>query len=251
MPEASTRREDIRFDQVGVWRVTVSSRRRHHRPADAGVELRRARASPRCPPRATEGPAHENLTMDSEGVKPVAIDSRAQDGEPIPDPELHEWTIADAIAQQRPVLVLFATPVYCMSQFCGPTVEALQQLAPDYPDKAVFIHVEIWTRLPEERRERGAADWLYRDDDLTEPWLYLIDADGRDRRPVGAAVRPRRGRAALDALPADGAGMRERDGRTAAVRRRHRRRSIRATATPTCRPACIARDAAARSAPNA
>ena len=120
----------------------------------------------------------ENLTVDSKGVKPVSIDSRAQGGEPIPDPELHEWTIADAIAQGRPVLVLFATPVYCMSQFCGPTVEALEQLAADYPEKAVFIHVEIWRDYDKSVINQGAADWLYRNDNLTEPWLYLIDDKG-------------------------------------------------------------------------
>jgi hypothetical protein len=82
------------------------------------------------------------------------------------------------IAQGRPVLVLFATPVYCMSQFCGPTVEALEQLAADYPDKAVFIHVEIWRDYNKSIVNKGAADWLYRNDNLTEPWLYLIDDKG-------------------------------------------------------------------------
>ena len=58
-------------------------------------------------PAPGQGAATENLTLDSKGVKPVAIDSRAQDGEPVPDPELHGWTIADAIdqaaARARPV----------------------------------------------------------------------------------------------------------------------------------------------------
>ena len=26
---------------------------------------------------------------------------------------------------------------------------------------------------------KGAADWIYRNDDLLEPWVYLIDAKGR------------------------------------------------------------------------
>ena len=76
------------------------------------------------------------------------------------------------------MLVLFATPVYCMSRFCGPTVEALQQLAADYPHKAVYIHVEIWRNYNNSVVNKGAADWLYRHGNLTEPWLYLIDDKG-------------------------------------------------------------------------
>jgi hypothetical protein len=111
-------------------------------------------------------------------VPPVAIDSRAQDGAKIPDPELHQTTIADAIQRGRPALVQFATPVYCQSQFCGPTVEAQEELAAEYSDVAEFIHIEIWRDYQDSVVNRAAADWLLRNDSLTEPWLYLIDADG-------------------------------------------------------------------------
>ena len=54
----------------------------------------------------------------------------------MPDPELHATTIADALRHGRPVLVQFA-PVYCQSQFCGPTVEAQEALADEYGDAGV------------------------------------------------------------------------------------------------------------------
>ena len=88
--------------------------------------------------------------MDSK-VRPGAIDSMADGGGEIPDPELHEWTIADAIDQGRPALVLFGTPAYCASRFCGPEVTELQRIAAEYPDRAVYIHIEIWKRLQRPR----------------------------------------------------------------------------------------------------
>ena len=172
---------DVRFEQAGVWTASVTADVRGGEPIalDAGFTVK---SDPSLPAPGDRALMTENLTVRSKGATPVSIDSRAQSGEPIPDPALHRWTIADALRQERPVLVLFATPVYCTSQFCGPTAEALATLAETYPDKAVYIHVEIWKRLDPQTGEgefnEAAADWLYRNGDLTEPWLYLIDGDG-------------------------------------------------------------------------
>ena len=122
----------------------------------------------------------ENLTMDSTGVPPAAIDSRALDGAPVPDPDLHQTTIADALAQQRPILVLFSTPTYCVSLMCGPETDGLEALAQKYPDRAVFIHVEIWRNYQKSVVNAAANDWVCCDatGSLTEPWLFLIGTDG-------------------------------------------------------------------------
>jgi hypothetical protein len=126
----------------------------------------------------------------------------------VPDPELHEVTIADAIAQGRPALVLFGTPAYCESRFCGPEVTVLQELAADHSDRAVYIHVEIWKeyRPPEVQViNRGAADWLLRgtqdSPQMTEPWLYLIAADGTIADRWGPLFDVDEVSAALEALP--------------------------------------------------
>ncbi|HEX6399681.1 MAG TPA: hypothetical protein VF108_04310, partial [Actinomycetota bacterium] len=131
-------------------------------------------------------------------------------GGPLPDPELHEWTIARAIREGRPALVLFGTPAYCESQFCGPEVQELQRLAADHPDRAVYIHVEIWKEYrPQDGVQvvnRGAADWLLweRPDgtpEMTEPWLYLIGADGVIVDRWGSLFDAGEVAAALEALP--------------------------------------------------
>jgi hypothetical protein len=148
----------------------------------------------------------KNLTMDDTDAPPAAIDSRAQDGEPVPDPELHRWTIARAIAEHRPALVLFATPLYCTSQFCGPTVDGLEELAKAYPDQAVYIHVEIWRDYQASVINRAAADWLWpdRSKDFTEPWLFLIGADGKVLDRWSPLFDPDEVAAELEALPGGG-----------------------------------------------
>jgi hypothetical protein len=122
----------------------------------------------------------ENLTLSSTDAPRGAIDSRAATGNgEIPDPSLHQTTIASALAAKRPAVVVFSTPVYCQSRFCGPITEMVEQLAPAYANRATFVHVEIWRDHQNQTINRAAADWLLRDGDLNEPWVFVIGADGK------------------------------------------------------------------------
>jgi len=66
-----------------------------------------------------------------------------------------------------------------VSRFCGPITDMVQGLAHDYANRAAFIHVEIWRDFDQHQVNKGAADWVFKNDDLTEPWVFLIAADGR------------------------------------------------------------------------
>jgi hypothetical protein len=125
-------------------------------------------------------PHTDNPVIGDPGVPAAAIDSRAAGGEPIPDPELHTTSIVDAIAAGHPALVVFSTPVYCVSRFCGPVTDLVAELAAEYGDRADFIHVEIYRDFEAGEVNQAALDWLMTaDGDLREPWTFLIDADGR------------------------------------------------------------------------
>jgi hypothetical protein len=169
--------ENVTFDAPGVWSVLVTAD-----IAGSGTQMARkaflVEEAPALPAPGQPALRTENLTIHSKGVPAEAIDSDASADGTIPDPGLHEWTIAEAIAQHRPVLVVFATPAYCISRFCGPVTDAVEHLSKRYADRAVFIHVEIWRNRNKGVINKAAADWLYRNGDLTEPWLYLIGANG-------------------------------------------------------------------------
>jgi hypothetical protein len=169
----------LRFDTAGAWQATFTAD-----VSGQGTQTLTAafavRADPVLPAPGQKAIPADNPIIGDKGVPNSAIDSRAQGTTPVPDPELHQMTIRQAMAEHRPILAIFSTPVYCQSQFCGPTTDAVEALAKTYGDRAVFIHVEIYRKYDASGAviNKAAADWLYRNNDLTEPWLYLIGSDG-------------------------------------------------------------------------
>lgn len=191
--------EDVTFDRAGFWQLDVT--------ADVeGLGAVRARTTmgvreePAYPAPGQDALPTKNLTIHSDAPA-AAIDSRAAAGGEVPDPQIHEWTIARAVRQGRPALVLFATPAFCASRFCGPVTDVLADLATDYEDRAVFIHVEIWEDFEQQTLNEAATEWLFRDGNLTEPWTFLIGADGTIVDRWATLFREEEVRAALEALP--------------------------------------------------
>ena len=174
--------QNVTLDKPGFWSVDVVANLADGTTQSASAKFDVA-ANPSYPAPGEKAPKTQNLTMSSKGVPASAIDSRALTGGKgaIPDPELHQTTIADAIKRHEPAFVIFSTPVYCISKFCGPITDSIAQLAKQYSDKAVFIHVEIYKEYSEQKKviNQAAADWVYRNGDLTEPWLFEIGSDGR------------------------------------------------------------------------
>ena len=169
----------VGFDRAGIWQVEVAADIRGvgRRTATAAFEVRARHAVPAPGERAL---ATDNLTVSSTGVPRAAIDSRANSGEPVPDPELHQTTIAAALAAHRPIVAVFSTPTFCVSRFCGPVTDLVAGLAREYADRAAFVHVEIWKDFEAKQLNDAAAEWLTRNGgDGNEPWVFLIRADGR------------------------------------------------------------------------
>jgi hypothetical protein len=171
--------ESFEFDRPGFWEVEVTA------PLPDGAATTTAAfqvlPEPVVPTVGERAPRTENLTLDSD-AREGAIDSRAETEGQIPDLELHRTTIADAIADGRPVLAVFSTPVYCVSQFCGPITDMISELEAEYGERAAFVHVEVWHDFAAQEINEAAADWLLTPDgDLTEPWVFLIGEDGRIR----------------------------------------------------------------------
>jgi hypothetical protein len=193
----------VRFDRAGFWQVTVAADVKDIGPQTALATLPVAE-QPALPAPGDAALPTENLTLDSKGVPAAAIDSRAVDGGEVPDPELHRSTIAAALEDGRPALVVFATPVYCVSQFCGPVTDMVQDLARRYDGRATFIHVEIWEDYEAQALNEAATDWLQMPSgELTEPWLYLIGADGVVVDRWSSLWSEEEVAAALEALPGD------------------------------------------------
>ena len=111
-------------------------------------------------------------------------DIRDVDTSQNPIPEEHNMTVADAIASGRPTMIAFATPAFCQSQVCGPTKEIFDDLYQKYHTQANFIHIE-----PYDVRKLHAGTCPSLSDCAvpatadfrleTEPWVFVVDAQGK------------------------------------------------------------------------
>jgi hypothetical protein len=195
--------EGVVFDEPGYWQVDVLADVEGKGAMRASTVVG-VTAEPALPAPGQAALETENLTLKDHDDAPLAaLDSRVTTGGAVPDKILHEMTIAEALDRHMPTVVVFATPVFCESQFCGPVTDVIEGLAKRYSDRAAFIHVEIYRHYEPGNVvvNQAAADWLLRNNDLTEPWVYLIGADGtiQDRWPV--IFRPEELESDLQALP--------------------------------------------------
>ena len=170
---------EFEFDRPGLWEVEVEAD-----VEGSGVQTATAAfqvlPEPRVVAVGERAPQTENLTLqnyEDDGAPLEAVDSRAATGD-VPDTELHDSTIAEAVRANHPVLAVFATPVYCVSKFCGPITDMISDLEREYGDRAEFVHVEIWRDFEGQVVNRGAAEWILTEDTLEEPWVFLVDAEG-------------------------------------------------------------------------
>src|SRR5215472_10113165 len=99
---------------------------------------------------------------------------RQIDTSPRPDPRLHQVRIADAIAQGKPQLIVFATPQFCTSRMCGPVVDIVRTLLPTYGKRVAFTHQEIWQDFAHKKVFPTVEEWWLD----TEPWVFVVDRDG-------------------------------------------------------------------------
>ena len=121
-----------------------------------------------------EAPASHNPTLDDAPAKRITT------ARP-PDVELLRHSVADSLADGAPFVVAFATPAYCESRTCGPTVDVVDAVRKQFERDGVrFIHVEIYEgNQPGQGVNRWVGEWKL----PTEPWVFVVDGDGvvRDR----------------------------------------------------------------------
>ena len=106
-----------------------------------------------------------------------------------PDPAFYEVSVRDALAAHDPFVLVFATPKFCASAQCGPTLERVKAVAAGVPD-VTFINVEPYVMEfvdgslrpkldtsvdpPVLIPAQPTVDWGL----LSEPWVFVVDGDG-------------------------------------------------------------------------
>jgi hypothetical protein len=106
-----------------------------------------------------------------------------------PDRELLRYSVADSLASHTPFVVVFATPKFCSSRTCGPTVAVVDGVRKQLAGSPVrFIHVEIYE---DNDPQRGVNRWVEEWRLPSEPWVFVVDRGGKIRAAFEGAVSPR------------------------------------------------------------
>ncbi len=151
-------------------------------------------------------PATTNPTAADVGGDLSKISSDAH-----PDPAFYQTTVADALAAHKPFVLVFATPAFCTSAQCGPTLDRVKATAATAPNDVAFINVEPYKLAYADGKLQPVLDangqlqtvdasnqWGL----VSEPWIFTVGADGIVKGSFEGVV----GDAELKAAIADIAG---------------------------------------------
>jgi hypothetical protein len=171
----------VRFDDAGEWGAEVTIRGAGiEEQVKAGFEVRQ---KPSTPALGERPPASDSPTASSAAqIEKISTDDD-------PTPRFYEFSIAQALEAGRPSVVVFATPKFCSSQTCGPTLDVVESVAAKWP-RVAFVHVEPY-RLPADpgnlKPVPAALDWGL----PTEPWVFVMDSTGRLREKYEGIISGR------------------------------------------------------------
>ena len=125
-----------------------------------------------------------------------------------PDPAFYKVSVDQAIAARKPFALIFATPLFCTSGVCGPTLDNLKAVAAQRPG-FTFINVEPYKldyangQLQPVLDANGQLQPVQATLDyglLSEPWIFVIDGSGTVRGSFEAVASPAELTAAIDAV---------------------------------------------------
>ena len=166
----------LEFDTPGFWQLEVTTTGPDGTPvmAQGALQVKEKSDTP-----SLGSPAPKSVTPTGDEVDDLAtITSSTQ-----PDPDLYKLSVHQALASGKPLVVVFATPAFCVSATCGPQVEVLSGVKDKFAGKANFIHVEIFKdphliqggRPPADGTVPAVDEWNL----PTEPWTFVVDKEGR------------------------------------------------------------------------
>lgn len=156
------------FDVAGRWGVEITAT-----PSDGGatatiqapfVVLDKSQS----PGIGTVPPASRNDTF-ATNPNTESLCSRT------PACPLHDKVIADVLGKGRPLVVMFSTPAFCQTRFCGPVLEVLLTQVPTYQDRVDFIHIEVWQDFQLQKHRPATDEWNL----PTEPYTFFMDKSGK------------------------------------------------------------------------
>ncbi|HEV8547323.1 MAG TPA: hypothetical protein VGQ64_13590 [Candidatus Limnocylindrales bacterium] len=128
-----------------------------------------------------KAPSVDTPTLDDVGGDVTKISTDAK-----PVPAFYRTSVAAALAAHEPFVLVFATPKFCKTLTCGPTLEKVKTVAAAHPD-VTFINVEPYQLQLVDGQLQPVLDaqgYLQSVPAttayglLTEPFVFLVGSDG-------------------------------------------------------------------------
>lgn len=104
-----------------------------------------------------------------------------------PNPAFYRVSVDQALASHTPFIIAFATPAFCRSAQCGPTLDMVKQAQTTAPKSVAFINVEPYELKFADGQLQPVLDaqgnltptsvsnaWGI----PTEPWIFAVDRNG-------------------------------------------------------------------------
>jgi hypothetical protein len=156
----------VKFDADGPWGVQIDGTANGQKLATTRVQFQ-VKPKSETPAIGSPAPRSRNLTRaEVDDIK--KIDSGATPN------DMHEVSIAQAIEQKKPLVILFASPGFCVTQTCAPQLAEVQRLKSQYGDKANFVHVEVYKDPTKLIPWETVTEWGL----TSDPWTMMVDRNG-------------------------------------------------------------------------
>lgn len=161
------------FDRAGAWGVQVDALFPDGSVAQQGIAFDVVPAAASLSV-GQQVPPVDTLTTQSVAGELGLISTASE-----PEPAFYRLSLVEALENGRPTLIYFSTPAFCQTRLCAPGYEEFSQFFEASGDDYNFIHVEVFTGLPNPA-ESGwpLAPAMVAFGLQTEPWLYVVDPAG-------------------------------------------------------------------------
>jgi hypothetical protein len=195
-------RANVTFDAAGDWglETVVSEPDGTKRTGRMVFPVRQTGSTPAI---GAQAPTSDTPTAQT------AADIATISTDTSPDPDFYTTSEPDALAAHKPFVLIFATPAFCTSATCGPTLNLVKSVAADYKDKLTFIHVEPYKL----QVVNGALQPVLSEQNLpipvdatniwgltTEPYIFVVGSDGKVGAKFEGIASDEELRAAFDAV---------------------------------------------------
>ncbi|MDG0868022.1 TlpA family protein disulfide reductase [Candidatus Lucifugimonas marina] len=165
---------DLQFDRAGLWSVSADIPRPDGTTEHVEVRFPVAEKAQSVTV-GQNAPASESRTLESTGdIAKLTTGSQRDAG-------LYEYSIAEALQREKPLLIVFASPAFCTNAVCGPQVEIASELREIYGDQVDFVHVDLYSNPHEIQGDLSKArltpileEWGL----SSQEWTFIVDSNG-------------------------------------------------------------------------